>query len=281
MDNRPIGVFDSGFGGLSAVRELVKLMPEEDIIYFGDTARVPYGTRSRETLLKYARQDAAFLMTHDVKLIVVACGTVSSIAFSALEASLPIPVIGVVKPAAEEAVNVTNNKKIAVWGTSATIKSASFVKALGLYSGVEVCQVACPLLVPLVENGYIKQDSEITRLAIREYLMPVKDFGADTLILGCTHFPLISPLIEDEWHGTQINSGRQVAKEAKIILDEKGLRSSAPGGHLTICSSDDMEVFRPQAEIFLYGYKSHDIADTDGSLPVIDYCNRIIDIEDY
>ncbi|MBE6551811.1 MAG: glutamate racemase [Ruminococcaceae bacterium] len=259
--NAPIGVFDSGFGGLSAVRELQALLPSENIVYFGDTARVPYGTRSRDTLRKYAVQDANFLASNNVKTIVIACGTVSSVAYDIISENYDLPVVGIVSPACKAASEVTRNGIIGIWGTGATIKSRSFeneINRLGesRSEGFRSIAVACPMLVPLIENGYIDEDCEMTSIAVREYLTDIISAGADTLILGCTHYPLISDIIEREWHkfsdGKIINSGEKTALEVKRILHEKDLLNDGVGkGYLKIYSSDDMETFSHQAKIFL------------------------------
>ena len=200
MDNRPIGVFDSGLGGLTGVRELRKRLPHEEIIYFGDTGRVPYGSRSPETILQYARQDVAFLLSKDVKCIMAACGTVSSTYPAAEAARLPVPYLGVVDAAAREAAFSTRNRRIGVIGTAATIRSRSYEKLLRqLVPGVEITARACPLFVPLVEAGYVDHSEEsrqqVTKLVIAQYLTEVRDAGVDTLILGCTHYPLLKPMI--------------------------------------------------------------------------------------
>jgi len=280
----PIGVFDSGFGGLSVVREIQRILPFEDITYFGDTARVPYGTKSVETLKKYASQDVAFLMEKGVKAIVIACGTVSSVAYDTVESISSVPVVGIVKPAAKYATDITENGVIGIWGTNATVKSHSIAKEIErigretdrLYT---TCEIPCPLLVPLVENGYISEDCEITLLAVREYLSGIILSGADTLILGCTHFPLISSLIEKEWKkhtgGRIVNSGRQAAEEVKNKLSSVGLLSGkTTPGRLSIHSSDDMEVFSQQARIFL---------DFDGKAKFknIEFISKKTDIDKY
>jgi len=191
MDNRPIGVFDSGLGGLTGVRELRKRLPNENIVYFGDTGRVPYGSRSPETILQYARQDIAFLLSKDVKCIMAACGTVSSIYPAAEAAKLPVPYLGVVDAAAREAAFVTRNRRIGVIGTAATIRSRSYETVLRkLVPGVEITARPCPLFVPLVEAGYVDHSAldkqQVTRLVIAQYLAEVREAGVDTLILGCT-----------------------------------------------------------------------------------------------
>ena len=182
-----IGVFDSGLGGLSAVKEFLHVLPNEKIIYFGDTGRVPYGNRSRETISKYALQDANFLLKHNVKTVVAACGTVSSVAGDMLEEKLSVPYTGVVNPTAFIADQKTKNGKIGIIGTAATISSHSYKLRLEkLNPKYKVYEQACPLFVPLVENGFICRDDQIVRLVIRRYLSELKETGVDTLILGCT-----------------------------------------------------------------------------------------------
>ena len=195
MDKRPIGVFDSGLGGLSVIKELNRVLPDENIVYFGDTGRVPYGTKSPKTIIKYAKEDESFLLSHDVKLIIAACGTVSSVARETGE-QLPVPFIEVVTPGAKAAVEATKNGKIGVIGTAATVKSGSYKKAmLSLDDSISVFQEACPLFVQLVEEGWINKDDEVTRLTAERYLKPLKEEGVDTLILGCTHYPLLKTFL--------------------------------------------------------------------------------------
>ena len=196
MDRRPIGVFDSGMGGLTAVRELIHLMPEEDIVYFGDTGRVPYGSRSRDTIIKYARQDVAFLNTFDLKAVVIACGTVSTTALEVLEQENPIPVLGVVRPAVAEAVAATRSGKIGLIGTQATIRTGAYEKYIAkLLPDAQVTARACPLFVPLVENGRFRPGDRVAEMVAEEYLTPLKEAGVDTLVLGCTHYPLLTEVI--------------------------------------------------------------------------------------
>ena len=247
-----IGIFDSGLGGLTAVKEMQKLSDEE-LIYFGDTGRVPYGSRSSATITKYACQDAAFLMSKKVDAIVVACGTVSTTALSRLKEALPIPVIGVVEPSAEAAVKATKNGKIAVIGTAATIRSGAFERAIKeLSPDIEVTTQACPLFVPLVENGFVQSDCEITRLAAEHYLSKIKDSGADTLILGCTHYPIIAEIISSVLPGvTLINSGAEAAKKAVSILG-KSKKIDSPA-RVSYFVSDDPTMFVSSASLFLGG----------------------------
>lgn len=243
-----IGIFDSGLGGLTAVKEIRRLTPGEELIYFGDTGRVPYGTRSAETILRYAEQDAAFLCSQKVDAIVVACGTVSTTALSHLQKTLTVPVIGVVEPSAEAAVKTAKNGKIAVIGTAATIRSGAFERALkALAPSLEITTQACPLFVPLVESGFTAPDCEITRLACEHYLSPIKESGADTLILGCTHYPIIAPIIEKVLPGvTLISSGAEAAKKAVALLGRKEGSGSA-----RYYVSDDPALFTASASLFL------------------------------
>lgn len=251
MDNRPIGVFDSGLGGLSVIKELNRVMSEENIIYFGDTGRVPYGTRSADTIVKYARQDERFLLSHDVKLIIAACGTVSSVApFTAKE--LPVPFIEVVTPASMAAVAATKNGKIGVLGTSATVNSGSYKnKILGFDSSVTVVQNACPLFVQLVEAGWIARDDEVTVATAKRYLKPLIEADVDTVILGCTHFPAIKDIIGDIMGDkvTLINSGEQAAKAAAKYLNDHDLCGN--GGKRRYFVSDRAESFASIAGILL------------------------------
>ena len=196
MDQRPIGVFDSGLGGLTAVHSLWRILPEEDLIYFGDTARVPYGGRSRETLLKYARQDIAFLRSFDLKAVLIACGTVTSTSLDTLRKENDLPVLGVVEPSCREALAVTNNKKIGMIATLASARSGAYERTLkGLDADVQVVSQPCPLFVPLVENGRFRQGDVVIETVAREYLTPLMEAGVDTLILGCTHYPLLKDII--------------------------------------------------------------------------------------
>lgn len=213
VDKRAIGVFDSGLGGLTAVKEIMRRLPNENLVYFGDTGRVPYGTRSNETIIKYSRQDIRFLESFDVKLIVVACGTVSSVALPVVKDECSVPVTGVVEAAADAAVRATKNNKIGIIGTQGTIASGAYLKRiLEKNPDMKTYSRACPLFVPLVENGHF--DTPVARLVIEEYLEDIKKEGTDTLILGCTHYPLLEKAIA-EYMGsgvTLINSGAETAK---------------------------------------------------------------------
>lgn len=252
-DNRPIGVFDSGLGGLTAVKELTKIFPNENIVYFGDTGRVPYGTRSNETIIKYVRQDIRFLMSHNVKAIVAACGTASSVALELLKPEFQIPLIGVLEPVCKAAVSQTKNGIIGVLGTPGTINSGSYGKGIRtLDSSATVIEQACPMFVPLVENGYL--DHEATVLFAKEYLKPLIENKTDTVILGCTHYPLLAPVIQKivGENVAVINAGYETAFHTKEILEEKQLLSQQnTHGINTYYVSDDVEKFSHLGGMFL------------------------------
>ncbi len=227
-----IGVFDSGLGGLTAIRTLTEILPDEKIIYFGDTGRVPYGTRTKETVIKYALQDMRFLMTHKIDAVLIACGTVSSTAIECIRENFDIPVFGVVEPSAKEALKCTKNGIIGAIGTGVTIAHGAYEKAIAAINpAAKVVSTACPLFVPLVENGFTENDNEVTRLVAEKYLADIKASGADTLILGCTHFPIISDIIADVLPGvTLINSGEAAAYAMKEELSRRGLLTGEGGG---------------------------------------------------
>ena len=257
MDGRPIGVFDSGLGGLTVVKELQAILPAEDIVYFGDTGRVPYGTRSVETIERYAAQDIRFLERMDVKMIIAACGTVSSVAVHASDA-LTIPYLGVVRPASAAAVRATRNRRVGVIGTTATIRSRAFERSIAeLDPAVTVFGVGCPLLVPLVENGWFSADDPIALMAAERYLAPLRERQIDTLILGCTHFPLLWDVIRRVMGDSVvlINTGCETARAAARLLQEED-RLCDPGKKRGSCRffvSDTVDGFNRSAGIFL-GY---------------------------
>lgn len=255
LDPRPIGVFDSGLGGLTTVRELRRLLPGEDIVYFGDTGRVPYGSRSRETIIRYARQDVAFLRTFDLKLIVIACGTVSTTAMDVLVRENTIPVLGVVAPAAAAAARATQNGKIGLIGTQASIRSGAY-EAL-IHTGDPTAQVIsqpCPLFVPLVENGRFRPGDVVIKTVVAEYLAPLKEAGVDTLVLGCTHYPLLEAVISN-YMGEEvklINAGAEGARSAADRLRfADALSDRTAGGSCRYFVSDRQEDFSRLASIFL------------------------------
>lgn len=266
MSELPIGVFDSGLGGLTSVKELIKVLPQENIIYFGDTARVPYGSRSKETIIKYAEEDAGFLLSKNVKMIIAACGTVSSTAVH-LKDTLPVLFTGVVYPTAMAAAAATKNGKIGVIGTSATIKSSSYKKEiLKKDKNIQVFQQECPLFVSLVENGFISEDDEIVQAVVKRYLAELKANDIDTLILGCTHFPIIAKAISN-YLGKNvqlIDSGRETALYAAHLLDQDHLlnNSGTLGSH-EYYVSDTVESFQHTAEIFLGQNVTHSVSRID------------------
>lgn len=253
--NKPIGVFDSGLGGLSAVREIRALLPHESLVYFGDTGRVPYGTRSRDTIRRYAAQDIRFLLSHaDCKAVVVACGTVSANALDMLRESNDIPIIGVINPAVEAAARTTQNGKIGVIATPSTIASGAYETALlAKNPDFRVTSRACALFVPLVENGFVDADDPIPYLTAERYLAPIKECGADTLILGCTHYPLLSAVISRVLPGvTLIDTGREAANSLRTLLSERGLNADGTNpGDARFYVSDEPQGFALAAARFL------------------------------
>ncbi len=253
-DNRPIGVFDSGLGGLTVVKELRRLLPEEDIIYFGDTGRVPYGNRSHETIKRYAKEDEEFLLKQNVKAIIAACGTVSSVAGD-VSGSLPIPFFEVVSHAALEAVNVTKTKKIGVIGTAATVKSQKHREyILNFLPEAQVFAQGCPLFVPLVEEGWYSEDDGVVTETVSRYLKPLTDEGIDTLILGCTHYPVLSKAISKiAGEGvTLINAGTATAKAVlEYLKNSSMLKENSAAGEFKFYVSDKPDSFRYQASVLL------------------------------
>ncbi len=252
-DKRPIGAFDSGLGGLSVVRELQKVLPNEDIVYFGDTGRVPYGTKSPETIRRYAAEDEAFLLSKDVKLIIAACGTVSSVA-SNTAASLPVPFLEVVTPTCRAAVKATSSGRIGILGTPATVASKSYERLIArLLPEARLTAVACPLFVPLVENGWIGKNDKVAFAAAERYLAEVKRAEVDTLILGCTHFPLLADIIGEIMGDrvTLINSGKCAADAAVEHLISHGMLNENGKGDFKCYVSDRSESFSETASILL------------------------------
>ena len=255
MDMRPIGVFDSGLGGLTAVHSLWRILPEENLIYFGDTARVPYGSRSRETLLKYARQDVRFLRSFDLKAILIACGTVTTTSLTTLQAENDLPMVGVVEPTCRRALAVTQNRRIGLIATLASVHSGAYEAALRrLDPGVEVFSTPCPLFVPLVEAGRIQRGDVVIETVAREYLEPLRDKGIDTLMLGCTHYPLLLDIIGDIMGPavTLVSAGEEAAHELKRMLKAGDLRADgARRGETEFYVSDRVEDFERTASLLL------------------------------
>lgn len=222
IDDRdnPIGVFDSGLGGLTVVREIMRLLPNEEVVYFGDTARVPYGTKSKESIVRFSKENVSILLKHKVKMVVVACNTASSLALAALRDTFSVPIIGVIKPGAQKAVQITRNKRIGIIATSATIRSEEYTKEIKRLSPlVMVNASACPLFVPLVEEGWFEK--KITVTIAEEYLSKMKKSKVDTLILGCTHYPLLKPILKKIMgkNVVLVDSAQEVALEVKQLLE--------------------------------------------------------------
>ncbi len=254
--NAAIGVFDSGLGGLTAVRELHKLLPKENIIYFGDTGRVPYGTRGTDTIIEYAKQDIAFLLSKNVKYIMAACGTVSSTLAQSYTNTLPVPYTGVVSSAAKAAVNATKSGKIGIIGTPASINSGSYTSVIkSLNASAVTVSTSCPLFVPLVENGYFEKDNKVAKLVAQDYLKDIKAADVDTLILGCTHYPLLAPVIADVMGDdvTLIDPGAQTSLCAKRTLLEMDMLcdEDRERGEIEYFASDSTENFVKLAKTFL------------------------------
>lgn len=218
-----IGIFDSGLGGLTALTKLRKFAPDTDLIYFGDTARVPYGSRSDETITKYADDIIRLLIDKGADSILAACGTVSTVALPRLKGKYSVPVSGILEPACAAAAKATKNGKIGVIATSASVNSGAYIREISsLIPNAEVYQTACPLFVPLVEGGFIGRDCEITRLTAKHYLEDIKKAGCDTLLLGCTHYPIIADIIGDTLEGvTLINASEEAARAVASSCTKK------------------------------------------------------------
>lgn len=222
MPERAIGIFDSGVGGLTVLKALLRVLPDEQLLYLGDTARVPYGTKSPSTVLRYALEAAEFLMQHRVKMLVVACNTASAVAVEAIEQRFSLPVVGVIEPGARKAAAVTRNRRVGVIGTEGTIRSGAYSRAIhAVDPAIEVFAAPCPLFVPLAEEGWA--DHEVAYLAAREYLAPLIGQHIDTLVLGCTHYPLLKKTLQ-RLLGPQvqlIDSAEEIARLVASMLGER------------------------------------------------------------
>ncbi len=255
MDNRPIGVFDSGLGGLTVLKEIMEIMPGESMVYFGDTGRAPYGTKSRETVIKYTLQNIRFLMNQDIKMIVIACNTASAYSLEIVKNNFEIPIIEVIQPGAATGIKNTKNKKIGVIGTNATINSGAYEKAINkIDNSIQVFSKACPLFVPLVEEGPEWWENDITyRIAI-EYLSPLKQADIDTLVLGCTHYPLLQNIISRVM-GNEVklvSSALEVARVVKNIIEENNIaRDKNIGSVCRYYTSDSVDKFEPLCSAIL------------------------------
>lgn len=269
-DMRPIGVFDSGIGGLTVLRQLLRTLPSERYVYLGDTARVPYGNKSSETVQRYARECTNFLLTHNVKLIVVACNTASALALDAIRELVSIPVIGMIAPAAQHALETSRSGRIGVIGTRATISSNAYAATIRSLAeerydqhpeedhrlrSLELVSRPCPLFVPLVEEGWV--DHPATRQIADVYLKPLLSQGIDTLVLGCTHYPLLSPLLADLAPGVSlIDCGHAAARLAAEVLDANPtstsiLTSSTVNNSVSVYLTDYTPAFQTIAKEFL------------------------------
>lgn len=228
---RPIGIFDSGIGGLTVLKEIIRALPGEDTLYLGDTARLPYGTKSEETVIKYSIENTRFLLQYDIKLLVVACNTASAVSLPVLRKEFPIPLLGVIEAGARGAARATQNGKVGIIGTETTIRSSAYTKAIkAINPDIETIGQPCPLFVPLVEEGW--SDDEITLSVAGRYLTPLRKEGIDTLVLGCTHYPLLKEAIRRVMGDkvTLIDSAEETALEVKEALSRLGLTSSSKGG---------------------------------------------------
>jgi glutamate racemase len=256
-DERPIGVFDSGLGGLTVVREIRARLPGEDLVYLGDTARVPYGARSTETIVRYARACGRSLARHKIKMLVVACNTVSAVALDVLRVDLDMPVLGVIEPGARAAVAATRTGRVGVIGTASTVASGAYSRAVSsLATTAEVVSMAAPLLVPLVEEGWL--DGEVPTLVVERYLDALRGASVDTLVLGCTHYPMLRPVIERVAqrtlgeHTRVVDSAEATANELEEFLSSRGLANrSDREGTLKITVTDRPRSFGAVAERFL------------------------------
>ncbi len=221
-NNKSIGIFDSGVGGLTVVKEIINLLPDEKLIYLGDTARVPYGIKSKDTVIKYARSNAGFLLSKGIKILVVACNTASAYSLETLKDELSIPVIGVIEPGAKKAALSTKNGKIAVIGTPSTIRSEAYTTAINnINPELEVYSMACPLFVPLAEEGWHK--GEITKQITETYLEEILKKDIDVMILGCTHYPLLKSAIQEVTGNSVllVDSAEEIAREIRDNINKE------------------------------------------------------------
>lgn len=249
----PIGIFDSGVGGLTVVRAIEQRLPNESLVYLGDTARIPYGVRSPATIERYALECASFVQARGVKAIVIACNTASALAANYLRSRFDLPITGVIRPGSRRAVEKTRNGHIGVIATEATVSSGAYERAmLAIRSGLEITSRACPLFVPLAEEGW--QNHAVTRQVAEEYLAELKSSHVDTLVLGCTHYPILRPVIEQTMgdHISYVDSGEAVADQIARMLEECDLlRKDALPRVEEFYVTDSAERFRRVAERFL------------------------------
>lgn len=269
MDNRPIGVFDSGTGGLTAMEELIALLPHEHIIFLGDSYNMPYGEKTNSEIVRLAKNDLHFLLSHGVKAILIACGTVTANALEILRSESPVPVLGVVNSAVTEAIATTKNGKIGVLATSASIRTGIFEKSLKAINGnISVTARACPVFASMAEDGIFNKDDPALRAAAEDYLPPLKNAGVDTVILGCTHYPLLSEVIH-EFVGNDarlISSGAAAARSLGEYLLENDM--AAQDEHkIEYFTTGDRECFVKSAECVL----RRDISDELTQIPPLSF----------
>ncbi|MBK7401164.1 MAG: glutamate racemase [Myxococcales bacterium] len=253
----PLGVFDSGLGGLTVVREITAALPHERVLYLGDTARVPYGARSPETVVRYAQACARALVQRGIKALVVACNTVSAVALDVLRVDLDLPVLGVIEPGARAAVAASRSLRIGVLGTAGTVASGAYPRAvLSISTRAEVTAHAAPLLVPLVEEGWI--EGEVPHLAVRRYLEPLARARVDTVVLGCTHYPILRPILEQEARAmlgevAVVDSAHATAAELSHMLSTRGLLRTRGDGDVELLVTDRPRTFAELTQRFLGG----------------------------
>lgn len=248
-----IGIFDSGIGGLTVARSVFRLMPNENIIYFGDTAHLPYGTKSDKQIREYAVNDVTFLQNFDIKALVIACNTADSVARETLEKKFHLPIFGVIEPASKRAAKITKNGRIGIMATKATVNSHAYDRMIRKYNpDAQVFSLACPLLVPLVENGRYQKDDPVVRLVLSEYLEELKKENVDTIVLGCTHYPLLEEAVRSLVPELSvISSSEAAARSLKAGLEAEGLLKETSGSIRRYYVSDDAEHFRENALIFV------------------------------
>ncbi|MEG2337799.1 MAG: glutamate racemase [Clostridium sp.] len=261
---RPIGVFDSGIGGLTVAKEIMDILPSEDIVYFGDTARVPYGNKSKLTIEKFSLQISRFLETENVKAIVIACNTASAFALDAVKDKFSVPVIGVINPGARAAAATTKNNKVGIIGTEGTVSSGAYSKAVeNICNEIEIFSTPCPLFVPIVEEGW--SEKEVSYMIAKEYLQNLKEIGVDSLVMGCTHYPLLNNVVQRVMGEdvTLINPARETAIELRLILENLNiLNSEGDRGIYKYFVSDNAKKFVTVGERFL-NRKIEDIVEID------------------
>ncbi|HET6348204.1 MAG TPA: glutamate racemase [Candidatus Krumholzibacteria bacterium] len=252
MSDKPIGVFDSGIGGMTVLRELIEHLPHESFVYFGDTARLPYGNKSAETVQRFSRENVRLLLDRGVKMVVVACNTATAEALPGLQREFSLPIVGVIDPGVRAAVAATRNGHIGVIGTAGTIRSGAYQNGIReKRPDAHVIPLACPLFVPLVEEGWI--DTPVTRLVVENYLSPFVGHTIDTLVLGCTHYPLLKPVIQATLGNdvVLVDSAIETAREVAVVLDEQGLAGKNGGSRFHIILSDTSPAFEDVAARFL------------------------------